>query len=462
MGTINDKLNKLEQTKTNIKNELRRKGADVKDSDTFASYEGYLHDLEILNAQAKTVNPSTSSQTVIPDSEYNALSQVTVNAIQTETKNVKSATTSQIVTPSAGKFINEITVEPIELESKVVTPTTSQQVITPSQDKDGIGQVTVNAVPDETSVLNEQDSLLSTQDIKISDLEEALNNKIALDLTNATADANATANDIMEGKTAYVNGQKIEGTNQGNIPNWSEIGYSDTPQPLLDNFAYSKNIYDNWDSSITNMSQKYQGNTNLVYFPVVDTSRVTNMYYCFGFNSNLEIIKYLDISNVTNTDYLATSCSNLLEVNLSFTSKITSMQYMFSNCNKLREIPLFDTSNVTNMQGAFLLCNSITTIPLFDTSKVTNMSSAFARCANLTTIPLLNTSKVTNFENIFIQSSNLSNESLNNILQMCINATSYRGTKTLSKLGLSSTQATICQTLSNWNDFVSAGWTTGY
>lgn len=81
MGTINDKLDKLNQTKTNIKNELRRKGADVKDSDTFASYEGYLHDLEIVNAQPKTVNPSTSSQTVLPDSEHNALSQVTINPV---------------------------------------------------------------------------------------------------------------------------------------------------------------------------------------------------------------------------------------------------------------------------------------------------------------------------------------------------------------------------------------------
>lgn len=81
MGTINDKLDKLNQTKTNIKNELRGKGATVLDTDTFGSYAGKIHDLEIVNAQTKTVNPSTSSQTVIPDSEYNALSQVTINPV---------------------------------------------------------------------------------------------------------------------------------------------------------------------------------------------------------------------------------------------------------------------------------------------------------------------------------------------------------------------------------------------
>ena len=45
---------------------------------------------------------------------------------------------------------------------------------------------------------------------------------------------------------------------------------------------------------------------------------------------------------------------------------------------------------------------------------------------------------------------------------MCAGATSYTGTKTLSTLGLTSAQATICQGLSNYSAFTSAGWTTGY
>lgn len=99
MGTINDKLNKLEQTKTDLRNELNSKGAEVGVNDTFASYVGKLHDLEILNAQAKTVNPSTSSQTVIPDSKHNALSQVTVNPVTSSidnnivSENIKANTT---------------------------------------------------------------------------------------------------------------------------------------------------------------------------------------------------------------------------------------------------------------------------------------------------------------------------------------------------------------------------------
>lgn len=35
-------------------------------------------------------------------------------------------------------------------------------------------------------------------------------------------------------------------------------------------------------------------------------------------------------------------------------------------------------------------------------------------------------------------------------------------TKTLKYMGISSTQATTCQSLSNWSAFTAAGWTTGY
>ena len=63
---------------------------------------------------------------------------------------------------------------------------------------------------------------------------------------------------------------------------------------------------------------------------------------------------------------------------------------------------------------------------------------------------------------IFYHCPALSNESLNNILAMCANATSYTGTKTLAYIGISETQATTCQGLSNYQDFINAGWTTGY
>lgn len=145
------------------------------------------------------------------------------------------------------------------------------------------------------------------------------------------------------------------------------------------------------------------------------------------------------------------------------TSNLTTMRYMFQSCANLTSVPVFDTSNVTNMQGTFSSCSSLTSVPLFDTSNATTMQSMFSSCTNLTTVPALDTSKVTDMRSIFGSCTSLSNNSLNNILLMCINATRLSSSnKNLKYIGLSSAQADICQTLSNWETAASSGWTTGY
>ena len=145
------------------------------------------------------------------------------------------------------------------------------------------------------------------------------------------------------------------------------------------------------------------------------------------------------------------------------TSNLTNMAQMFYSCTSLVTVPSFNTSNVTNMDNLFYGCTQLITAPELDTSEVTMIRSLFYGCTSLINVPTYNIESATNFGNMFTNCSNLSNESLNNILAMCATLTaSVTMSKTLKKIGLSSTQATICQGLSNWASAQSAGWTTGY
>lgn len=135
----------------------------------------------------------------------------------------------------------------------------------------------------------------------------------------------------------------------------------------------------------------------------------------------------------------------------------------FADCYNLKSVTLTNTSNMTYIAGMFENCWELENAPLFDTTSATNLSSMFSGCSKLKNVLVYITSSVTNMQDMFLYCTLLTNESLNNIMQMCINTTSaYTKTKTLAYLGLTSAQATACQSLSNWDAFVAAGWQTGY
>lgn len=220
---------------------------------------------------------------------------------------------------------------------------------------------------------------------------------------------------------------------------WSAIGYDSTPQSIVDGYNYAKYIQENWNSSVTSLSYKFNGDKKLIIMPLVDTGNVQNWSNSF-------------------------MASSIIAMPLLNTSKATNMSSMFQTCISLTTIPLLDTGSVANMGSMFFGCSALTTIPLLNTTNVTSMSSMFNSCTSLTTIPLLDTSSVTSMNNMFQSCPALTDESLDNILQMCINATSYTGVKTLAKLGFNSNKYPVSriQALPHYQDFIDAGWTIGY
>lgn len=167
--------------------------------------------------QSKTATPTKKQQNITPDSGYYGLSDVTVGAIPEAYQDVSSVTaaagdvlTGKVIvladgTVTTGTMANNGAVSKtldattitytipkgyhsgtgtvkIVLETKTVTPTKSAQEITPTTGK-VLSKVTVEAIPD-----NYVD----------------------------TTDGDATAAEILDGKFAYVNGVKVEGTMPNN------------------------------------------------------------------------------------------------------------------------------------------------------------------------------------------------------------------------------------------------------
>ena len=158
---------------------------DVVKGKTFSSENGLkltgTYEGSTPTLQEKTIAPSEESQLVTPDSDYDGLSQVTVNAISSTY--IGSGVTKKSAT--------------------TYTPGTSDQTIASGQYLNG------------TQIIK-GDSNLVAGNIKsgvsifgVSGLYAGSGGSSGgLD----TSDATATAGDIVSGKTAYVNAEKITGT----------------------------------------------------------------------------------------------------------------------------------------------------------------------------------------------------------------------------------------------------------
>ena len=113
-----------------------------------------------------------------------------------EEKTVTAGTSAVTVDPTKGKTMKRVTVIPTPTQCKSVTPSTSQQTVTPDTGKH-LSSVVVGAVEDVTPEVTTQTGLIES---------------IKTQLVGKATGANATADKILEGFSAWVNGQLVQGT----------------------------------------------------------------------------------------------------------------------------------------------------------------------------------------------------------------------------------------------------------
>ena len=110
--------------------------------------------------QTKTVSPSTSSQLIVPDAGFDALSQVTVNAAPLQAKTATIGSSQTIIKPDSGQYgLSQVTVPAAALQSKTVTPSSSYQTITPSSGYYGLSSVGVSAVALQSKTVTASETL---------------------------------------------------------------------------------------------------------------------------------------------------------------------------------------------------------------------------------------------------------------------------------------------------------------
>lgn len=189
--------------------------------------------------------------------------QTEIERLENAKSALKTSITNKGVTVDEGKKINEYSalvdsIVELKGQTKTVTPSTSKQTISPDAQYNGLTSVTVNAV---TSAI---DSNIVADNIKKDVSILGVTGTYAPEKEIDTSDATATANQILESATAYVNGQKITGT-LPLFPNTSTF--------TVDNAGVTNNTEDSTLelTTINTLKQTLDSNLNMKFSaPYVD------------------------------------------------------------------------------------------------------------------------------------------------------------------------------------------------
>ena len=203
--------------------------AQVKEGETYTIPKGYHNGSGVVagvsgggnyTLQEKSITPTKSQQSVTADSGYYGLSGVTVAAIPSNYNDTSAVTAgaadvlaNKVIVNADGETITGTMTNNGAVTKTLDTTTTSYTV--PKGYHSGTGKVSITTEEKSATPTKSAQTITPTSGKVLSKVTVAA---IPAEYIT-TSDADATAANILDGKTAYVDGAKVEGAmpNNGDV-----------------------------------------------------------------------------------------------------------------------------------------------------------------------------------------------------------------------------------------------------
>ena len=400
MTTIAEKLTRLTQAKTALKQALVSKGIDVATT-TFED----LH-TKITPNITPSVNPwvRPADWLTLPAVASSDKKFVGLHAIYPSGNYVAlSATGAYTVDWGDGVVENYAANAVAEHQYNYTTYDTSNTTRTTQDYKQAIVTVTPQGVQDLTALNLHHRHSATTAQYTSGFLDIAVAGPQLSDLRVSVADVATGARLINFGVLEQIN-----------IVNCKVQSFKN----MFSKCSNLKSIVGITTTATTvTMDSMFMECTSLAEVPLFDTTAVTNMLSMFQSCKRLHKVPLFNTESVTTMGAMFYECFCLPTVPLFNTSNVTDMTNMFGHCSALKTVPQFDTRKVLDFYGMFTYCYALIETPIFDMTAATSVGEMFRYCLALGEVHLTNMDNVTNLLDVFNNCDNLSKITMGGLKQ---------------------------------------------